>query len=134
MASHDPVLAEVDAEIARLENELAEARVVRAWVLRHRGAPTQTSPPPPAVAATVTGSGKRRKLPDIIREVLSDGNQRVVAEIVAGAEALGWVTTSPRKDQLVRNALRDMGEKVVLNDRRYTLAELVEPGRGNAAG
>lgn len=87
-----------------------------------------------------------KNLPDYVRYVLRDGKPRLPTEIVTEAQALGWSTKSPRADQLVRNALRDMGDEVRVEDRRFSLVnppsaggvitemfgDLVEPGR--AAG
>lgn len=129
----DTVLDELNAEIEALESDLRKAKDMRDWwVSRH---------PPVGERAATPRRVRQKKLPDYVREVLGDGRALLSSEIVTEAQALGWSTPSPRPDQLVRNCLRDMGDKVQVDDRRYSLvpattgdiadtfSDIGEPGR-----
>lgn len=114
MTAHDTVLAGLDAEIASLEADLAKVREMRKWWVERR------TPGSSAVDPSILHP-RLRSLPEYVRYVLRDGRARLPIEIVDEARALGWTTDSPRADQLVRNALHDLGDEVTVVNRRYSL-------------
>lgn len=120
----DPVLLELDGEIARLQEEIAKIREMRAW-WKSRRAPTPSTASP---RLTADGKDKAPTAKDWIRRVLGGGARLKPAEIARAAIDLGWATSSKSPNIIVRNQLREMETEVDrTDDGRYYLRRHLFP-------
>lgn len=101
----DPVLEQLDADIATAQAELTRLLDIRSW-WKTRQAESR------AVAAD--RDRKAEKGPttkEWIRRVLADGAHLGGAEIAKAAVNLGWKTKAKKPDIVIRNVCRDLEER-----------------------
>lgn len=111
MATADPVLVELDAEISRLQDEIAKVREMRAWWKSRRDG---SAPRVVPVGREASDRGPTAK--DWIRQVLGDGSRLKPAEIARSAIDQGWATSSKSPNIIIRNQLREMESEVDRSD------------------
>jgi hypothetical protein len=119
-------VAELDQEIADLQEQLARARSVREWMMERAARNVSGEPvlngaaaPPRLPTPRETESGqsyrilvqtKKPPLKNYIARVLESSGSLTVREITDRAVGVGWETDSPNKGPMVRNTLRRMVE------------------------
>lgn len=127
MATLDPVLEQLDSDIARTQAELTRLHEMRSWwKTRQAEARTQAE-------REDRTSEKKPTAKEWVRQVLAKGAHLGGAEIARAAKDLGWETTSKKPAIVIRNACKDLEERgEVARDQhaKYFLVSGAQSARG----
>jgi hypothetical protein len=105
MAEPDPVLQQLDADIAAAQAELTRLHEMRSWWKTRRAESTSK------VEKAQRNSEKEPTTKEWIRQVLATGGHFGGSEVARAALDLGWKTTAKKPAIVIRNTLQDMIEK-----------------------
>lgn len=120
----DPVLDQLDVDIAKAQAELTRLLDMRSWWK------TRQSEARIQAAEREQRAEKGPTIKEWVRQVLSDGAHLGGSEIAKAAINLGWKTTAKKPDVVVRNVCKDLedrGEIARDNHGKYFMPSATNP-------